>query len=58
MPDGELHYMPLQSPGDTLLPVPVSEGRIVERGRHEEVLALGGLYRHLYECQSVDLTSG
>jgi len=50
--------MLLQSPGDTLLPVPASEGRIVERRCHEELLALGGLYRDLYVYQSVDLASG
>jgi hypothetical protein len=58
MPDSELRYMLLQSPGDTLLPVPASEGRIVERRCHEELLALGGLYRDLYVYQSVDLASG
>ena len=58
MPDSELHYISLQSPGDTLLPVPGSEGRIVERGCHEDLMVLSGLYRDFYECQSVDLASG
>ena len=58
MPDNELHYVSLQSSGDRLLPVLASEGRILERGCHEELLAPGELYRDLYECQCVDLTSG
>lgn len=33
----------------------VDEGRIVERGRHEELLGLGGLYRELYERQFVEV---
>ena len=31
----------------------LDEGRIAERGRHEELLKLGGLYRKLYDMQSL-----
>ena len=33
----------------------VQAGRIIERGRHQELLAAGGLYRDLYERQFVDV---
>ncbi len=29
----------------------MDQGRIVERGTHQELLALGGLYEHLYRMQ-------
>jgi ATP-binding cassette subfamily B protein len=36
----------------------VDEGRIVERGRHHELLALGGLYADLYRTQFREQESG
>ncbi len=35
----------------------VNDGHIVEQGRHEELLARGGLYRQLYERQFVETVS-
>jgi ATP-binding cassette subfamily B multidrug efflux pump len=35
----------------------VHDGRIVERGQHEELFAQGGMYRELYEGQFVDTVS-
>lgn len=32
----------------------LQDGRIVERGRHQELLALGGLYREIYDLQLRD----
>jgi ATP-binding cassette subfamily B protein len=29
----------------------MQEGRIVQRGRHDELLAQEGMYRHLYRLQ-------
>ena len=31
----------------------VDEGRIVERGRHDELIALGGYYRKLHDMQAL-----
>jgi ABC-type multidrug transport system fused ATPase/permease subunit len=31
--------------------VVLSEGRMVQRGTHDELMAEGGLYRRLYEMQ-------
>jgi len=35
----------------------VNDGRIVERGRHEELLSQGGLYRQLHDRQFVDVAA-
>jgi ATP-binding cassette subfamily B protein len=35
----------------------VDDGRIVQRGTHEELLVTGGLYRSLYETQFASQTS-
>ena len=33
--------------------VVMHEGKIVERGRHEELIAMGGFYKHLNDMQSL-----
>jgi ABC-type multidrug transport system fused ATPase/permease subunit len=35
----------------------VQDGRIVDQGRHDDLLARGGLYRELYEKQFMDATA-
>ena len=30
----------------------ISDGQIIEKGRHEELLKQGGLYRHLWDLQN------
>jgi len=30
----------------------MSEGKIVERGKHDELIALNGYYKRLYDMQS------
>ena len=32
----------------------ISEGKITEQGTHEELMALGGTYKHLYSLQFRD----
>ena len=32
----------------------LNEGRIVERGRHDELIGRGGLYREIYDAQLRD----
>jgi ATP-binding cassette subfamily B protein len=37
---------------DADLVIVLDDGQIVERGRHEELMALGGRYAHLYSLQA------
>ena len=34
----------------------LSDGKIVERGRHDELVAAGGLYSELYQRQDLSFT--
>ena len=34
----------------------MQNGKIIEQGNHEELLALGGFYHHLYSCQFSGVT--
>jgi len=34
----------------------MQNGKIIEQGKHEELLALGGFYHHLYSCQFSGVT--
>ena len=38
--------------------VVIERGRIIETGKHSELLALGGAYRRLYELQFADEEEG
>jgi ATP-binding cassette subfamily B protein len=38
--------------------VVLEDGRIVEEGRHEELLAHGGLYTRLYDMNYATVSSG
>ncbi len=47
------HRLPTVRNADRILVL--ADGRIIEQGSHEELLARGGLYRRLYEMQFRDL---